>query len=117
MGLWLWGLCEVRGTLLVEKLEPGPPSLPALGWGLLPGAQLLLVAHCSGSRHPSAWHMVSEVAGMGALPWGCGKSQSTMAKLTPMQRQCLPGACQTCHLLMLLGPGPPGAWGLQEALL
>lgn len=48
---------------------------------------------------------------MGALPWGYGKSQSTMAKLTPMRRQGLPWACRTCHLLMFLGPHPLGAWG------
>lgn len=31
-----------------------------------------------------------------------------MARLTPTQRQRLPWACQTCHL-MFLGPGPLGA--------
>lgn len=44
------------------------------------------------------------------LPGGCGKSLSTLAKLPPMQRQCLPWAFQTCHLLLFLGQ--VSRWGL-----
>lgn len=46
---------------------------------------------------------------MGALPWGYGTSQSTMAKPNAEAVSAL--ACRTCHLLMFLGPRPLGAWG------
>lgn len=106
MGLWLWGLCEGEGHLLVEKLEPGPTISACLGCGLFPGPAPL--------GGPLLWLWAPPCLAHG-LRWQEWEPFPGVWEVTKHKGQTHPSAeavsapgLPACHPVFL-GPGPLGA--------